>query len=318
MRSDRVLVTGATGFVGAWILRRLREAHPEAEVWATSELPDPTGLGCAHYRRADLRNRDEVATLVGGCRPSFVIHLASLISGGSLEEYLAVNVIGTANLYRAVLEAAPAARVLQIGSAAEYGLVRPDELPITEEQPLRPVTEYALSKVAQEHLAVVVGMSRGLSIVRARIFNLVGPGQPDHLVPATFVRQLIAVRDGRADTLKVGDVSARRDFVDVRDAVDALDTLLYRGEPGSVYNVGSGRDASVREIIDELMEISGVRPPVTVEATRMRPADVPVVRAHVSKMRDAFGWQTRISLPSSLAAMWTEAAAGAGNAEEGG
>jgi nucleoside-diphosphate-sugar epimerase len=133
----------------------------------------------------------------------------------------------------------------------------------------------------------------------------------------TFVRQLLAVRDGRAETLKVGDVSSRRDFVDVRDAVGALDTLLYRGEPGSVHNVGSGRDTSVREIIDELMEISGVRPPVTVEATRMRPADVPVVRAQVSKMRDTFGWQTRISLGSSLAAMWTDAAAGAGNAEEG-
>jgi UDP-glucose 4-epimerase len=96
MRSDRVLVTGATGFVGAWILRRLREAHPEAEVWATSDLPEPSGLGCAHYRRVDLRDRHEVSTLLGDCRPSFVIHLASLIAGGSLEDYLSVNVIGTA------------------------------------------------------------------------------------------------------------------------------------------------------------------------------------------------------------------------------
>jgi len=307
MAADRLLVTGATGFVGAWVLRRLREAHPEAEVWATSDLPDPAGLGSVHYRRVDLRDRRDVSSLLGDCRPSHVVHLASLISGGSLEEYLAVNVVGTANLYRAVLEAAPAARILQIGSAAEYGLVRPDELPITEEQPLRPVTEYALSKVAQEHLAVVAGKSRGLSVVRARIFNLIGPGQPDHLVPATFVRQLLAVRDGRADTLKVGDVSSRRDFIDVRDAVDALDTLLYRGEPGSVYNVGSGHDASVREIVEELMVISGLRPAVAVEVARMRPADVPVVRARVSKMRDAFGWQTRISLRSSLAAMWAEA-----------
>jgi GDP-4-dehydro-6-deoxy-D-mannose reductase len=308
MRPNRLLVTGATGFVGPWVLRHWREAHPDVEVWATSELPEPASVEAAAYRRVDLRSREDVGALVSECRPSLVVHLASLIGGGDLESYLAVNVVGTANLYRALIEHAPTAAVVQVGSAAAYGLVHAHELPITEDQPLRPVTEYALSKAAQEHLSVVTCLTRGLRIVRARVFNMLGPGQPAHLVPMTFVAQLLKVRDGLAGTVKAGDMSARRDFIDVRDAVDAMDVLLQRGEPGAAYNVASGKDISVKEVIDGVMEAAGVRAPVEVEAARLRLADVPVVRADVSKMRRQFGWQTRVPLQRSLEAMWRRAA----------
>lgn len=308
MRPNRLLVTGATGFVGPWVLRHWREAHPGFEVWATSELPEPAAIEAAAYRRVDLRSRDDVGALVRECRPSLVVHLASLISGGDLESFLAVNVVGTANLYRALIEHAPAAAVVQIGSAAAYGLVHAHELPIGEDQPLRPVTEYALSKAAQDHLSVVTCLSQGLRVVRARVFNMLGPGQPAQLVPMTFVTQLLKVRDGLAGAIRAGDVSARRDFVDVRDAVDAMDILLHRGEPGGAYNVASGKDTSVKEVIDGIMEAAGVRAPVEIEASRLRLADVPVVRADVSKMRREFGWQARVPLQRSLEAMWRQAA----------
>jgi len=317
MRPKRLLVTGATGFVGAWVLRHWREAHPELEVWATSELPDPPAIEAAVYRRADIRSRDEVGALVRDCRPSGVVHLASIIGGGGLDALLAVNVVGTANLYGALLEHAPTAAVVQVGSAAAYGLVKPHELPVTEDQPLRPVSEYALTKAAQDHLAVVTCLSRGLRVVRARVFNMLGPGQPAQLVPATFVRQLVAVRDGLAGKVKAGDVAARRDFVDVRDAVDALDILLERGVPGGAYNVASGRDASVQDVLDALMEVAGVRAPVEVEAARLRLTDVPVVRADVTTMRREFGWQARIPLRRSLEAMWLEETGGTGTEAEG-
>jgi len=309
MSGTRLLLTGATGFVGPWVVRHWREAHPDAEVWTTSELPEPPSAEGTTYRQADIRSPDEVNALVRDSRPTGVIHLAGLISGGDLESYLAVNVLGTANLYRALLDHAPRASVVQVGSAAAYGPVRPHDLPITEDQPLRPVTEYALSKAAQEHLSVVVSLSRGLRIVRARVFNMLGPGQPRELVPMTFVSQLLAVRDGLAGTVKAGELSSRRDFVDVRDVVDAIDILLRRGESGTAYNVASGKDASVQEVIDALMDVAGVRAPVDIEAQRLRLVDVPVVRADVSRMRREFGWQARIPLRRSLEAMWSEEAA---------
>jgi GDP-4-dehydro-6-deoxy-D-mannose reductase len=307
MPDTRILVTGATGFVGLWTLRRLRDARPDAEVWATSERPDPGNLPAPHYRQLDLRDETAVRALVRDCRPTGVIHLASLISGVDLEAYLSVNVLGTGRLYDALAAEGPdGLRIVQVGSAAMYGAIRDDELPVREEQPLRPVTPYAVSKVAQEYLATSAGLSQGLAIVRARIFNLLGPGQPAGLVPMTFVRQLAEVRSGAAERLRVGLVTARRDFVDVRDAVRALDLLLSRGDAGLAYNVASGRDASVQEIIDELLALTGIEVPIEVEASRLRPVDVPVVRADVSRIANAVGWEPEIGLRESLEAMWSE------------
>ncbi len=188
MPDTRILVTGATGFVGLWTLRRLRDARPDAEVWATSDRPDPGDLPAARYRQLDLRDETAVRELVRDCRPTGVVHLASLIAGADLEAYLSVNVLGTGRLYDALAAEAPDdLRIVQVGSAAMYGAIRNDELPVREEQPLRPLTPYAVSKVAQEYLATSAGLSQGLAIVRARIFNLLGPGQPAGLVPMTFV-----------------------------------------------------------------------------------------------------------------------------------
>ena len=307
MPDTRILVTGATGFVGLWTLRRLRDARPDAEVWATSERPDPGDLPAARYRQLDLRDETAVRGLVRDCRPTGVVHLASLIAGADLEAYLSVNVLGTGRLYDALAAEGPAdLRIVQVGSAAMYGALKDDELPVREEQALRPVTPYAVSKVAQEYLATSAGLSQGLAIVRARIFNLLGPGQPPGLVPMTFIRQLADVRRGAAERLRVGLVTARRDFVDVRDAVRALDLLLSRGEVGLAYTVASGRDVSVQEIIDELLALTGIEAPVEVEASRLRPVDVPVVRADVSRIADAVGWEPEIGLRESLAAMWSE------------
>jgi GDP-4-dehydro-6-deoxy-D-mannose reductase len=307
MTYDRVLVTGATGFVGAWTLRHLRESHPVTELWATSERPDPGGLACDHYRKVDLRDRGAVRALVGESRPTGVVHLASLIGGADLDLYLDVNVVGTARLYGALSAAGLTdTRIVQVGSAAMYGVIGDGDLPVPEKQPLRPVTAYAVSKVAQEYVALSMSAGSGLPIALARIFNLLGPGQPEGLVPMTFVRQLAGVREGGADRLNVGLVTARRDFVDVRDAVGALDAILERGEVGSVYNVASGRDVSVREVIDELLSVAGVDVPVEIEDARLREIDVPVMRADISKIKE-LGWEPRIGLRESLESMWAEA-----------
>ena len=311
MSGQRLLVTGATGFVGAAVVRHWREQHHDVEVWATSDRPPTDDLVPSRYRQVDLLDAAAVRELVETCRPAAVVHLASLIAGADLEAYLSVNVLGTARLYDALADAdLHDLRIVQVGSAAMYGRLSQDELPITEEQPMRPVTAYAVSKVAQDYLAVAYGHSRNLRIMRARVFNLLGPGQPEHLVPMTFAMQLAAVREGVADRIKVGLTTARRDFVDVRDAAAAFDAMLGRGVPGSVYNVASGRDVSVDEIIGELVDVAGVDARVEVDESRLRPVDVPVVRADIGKAGRELGWSPTIPLRESLESMWEAASCG--------
>ena len=235
-----------------------------------------------------------------------MIHLAGLIGPQALADHLSVNVVGTECLYSALAETAPEAKVVQASSAGVYGLVRSEDLPIRESLPLWPVSPYAVSKAAQEHLAVAMGRTHGLRIIRARIFNMLGPRQPPNLVPMTFITQLAEVRAGKASRLEVGNTEARRDFVDVRDVVRAFDLLLEGGRAGQAYNVGSGTDVSIRQILDELLRICNMEVPIKVTGRRLRRADVSCVRADVSKIASETGWRVRISLRESLEQMFGE------------
>ena len=305
MASQRLLVTGGTGFLGRWTIQHWRQRHPEVEVWCASDRPCPDDLPAGCCRRLDLRDPTAVGELLTACRPTGVIHLAGLIGGG-LGDLLSVNVAGTECLYRALVQTQPEAPIVQAGSAAIYGMVRPDELPVTERQPLRPLNAYALSKAAQDLLAEAMWRTHGLKVIRARIFNMLGPGQPDALVPMTFVRQLRACSGRAGQRLEVGNVSARRDFVDVRDVAAAFDALLEKGVAGEAYNVASGQDVSIRDVIDELLRISGRPVAVEPSADRMRASDVPCVRADVSKMHLQTGWERRLTLDQSLRDMWRQ------------
>lgn len=301
---DRLLVTGATGFIGRWVLRHWAEHRPDTDVWSTSEQSRPASFPEDRYRQVDLRNENEVRSLIAECRPSAVVHLASLVAGGVLRDYLDINVLGTETLYRALADECGAVRIAQVGSAAMYGRLRPGDIPVSEDTPFRPVTDYALSKGAQDRLAYATALTTKLEIVRARFFNILGPGQPTHLVPATFVSQLRAMSGERRPALKVGLVSARRDFVDVRDAVQALDTLLEKGEAARAYNVASGVDHSIEEIIRMLLDVSGMDVDLETEEGRLRSVDVPVVRADISRITEDTDWRPGISIDRTLEDMW--------------
>ena len=303
--SDRLLVTGATGFLGRWVLRHWRQAHEDVELWATSEQPPPDDRPADAYRQVDLHDAAAVRELVEECRPAQVLHLAARIVAPELDDLLAVNVEGTRHLYDALCQASiEDLRVVQVGSAALYGPIEEGDLPIAEAQPLRAVTPYAVSKARQDELAGEMHERLGLPVIRARVFNMLGPGQGDTLVPMTFVRQFRDIQAGRASEIKTGDTSTRRDFVDVRDVVAALDALLQRGLPGAAYNVASGRDVSIQEVLDELRRISGVDAPVVRAADRLRTHDTPRVQADVSAIARATAWRAKISLATSLADMW--------------
>lgn len=316
MAATRLLVTGATGFVGKWTLRHWRRVHPEAEIWATSDRPEAVNPLADKFSLLDLRDAGKVAELVQACRPTQVIHLAGLVANASLAEHLAVNVVGTEHLYNSLADRARVSevRVVQAGTAAIYGAVAPEELPVSETNPLRPLTAYALSKATQDHLAEMFWRTGGLAVIRARLFNLLGPGQPAHLVPATFIKQLRAIGDG--GSVAVGNLACRRDFVDVRDVVAAFDRLLAQGRPGAAYNVGAGASIAIHEVLRELLDLSGLqRVGVREESTRMRNNDVPDVYADTAAIEADTGWRPRISLRESLEAMWNNGAGDGGDLE---
>ncbi|MGA2585567.1 MAG: GDP-mannose 4,6-dehydratase [Candidatus Aminicenantales bacterium] len=298
--TERVLVTGAAGFVGHHLARHLQEQGLIVHGLDRPGVPPPSDLRIT-WHACDIIHAAQVAEVVGQVQPDYVFHLAALTKSKSLTDLLAVNVLGTQNVLDALVAARPEARVLVAGSSAEYGLVRPDELPIREDHPLRPLSPYGVSKVAQSLLAAQYVYRHNLAVVRTRTFNLTGPGEPDALVCSAFARQIAEIERGlRPPVLKVGNLESARDFVDVRDAVRAYWLVAKHGEPGEVYNVCSGKASPIRGVLEALFELTPMKVEVLEEAQRRTAWDVPIQYGDVTKLRDVTRWSQAVSLQESL------------------
>jgi len=192
-------------------------------------------------------------------------------------------------------------RILVVGSADEYGIVLPEELPISETNPLRPNSPYAVSKVAQDMLGYQYYASHKLPVVRVRPFNHIGPGQSAAFVTADFAKQIAEVEAGlREPVMRVGNLGARRDFSDVRDIIHGYYLALSEGEPGEVYNLGAERSYSIRQVLDGLLALSETRVAVEQDPKRLRPSDVPEILADCTRFRSRTGWRAEIPLERSL------------------
>src|SRR5664279_4466963 len=251
---------------------------------------------------------DAVALLAAltDAAPDAVYHLAALTHvGQSWDEplrVLEVNVIGTAALLAAARECRADPRVLVISSAEVYGAVTdPGRLPLTEGSPTAPLTPYAASKLAAEAVVAQAHLGHGQHVITVRPFNHIGPGQtPNFAVPALAKRIVNADRSGAA-TIPVGNLSARRDFTDVRDVVRAYRLLIESGRPGEVYNVCSGRDVSIREIADGLLGLAGTTLAFETDPSLVRPVEVPVLRGDPGRLVQATGWKPELPLDQTLA-----------------
>jgi GDP-4-dehydro-6-deoxy-D-mannose reductase len=289
--TTRAFVTGATGFVGPYLCAHLE--HCGDTVGKADE-------------KLDVTDRDAVFATLARAKPDVVYHLAArshvAASWQDPVATLRVNVEGTLN----VLDAARAAdvrRVLVVGSAEEYGRVDPADLPLREDAPLRPVSPYGASKVAASVLATQAWLGTGLETVRVRAFNHTGPGQTDDFfIPALARRIAEAERDGH-DTISVGARDPVRDFNDVRDVVRAYHMVVERGVPGDVYNICTGRGASIGEVVDTMVAMASRPLEVTTDPALLRPADVPVLIGDATRLRDATGWAPEHELADTLAAV---------------
>lgn len=285
----RAYVSGSQGFVGRWLVAHLRdqgdlvvEAHP--------------GL--------DITDGPSVGDALAEAQAEAVYHLAAFTHVGDSwdapDEVMRVNALGTLHVLEAARRCSPPPRVLLISSSEVYGRARPEELPLGEDSPLRPVSPYAASKVAAEFLGVQAHLAHGLPVVRARPFNHVGPGQAPTFAVAALARRILdAERDGQ-EAIKVGNLAARRDFTDVRDVVRAYRRLIEVGRPGEVYNVCSGRDVAIETVAGRLLTLAGADLRLERDPALDRPADVPVLRGDASRLRGATGWRPEIDLDTTL------------------
>lgn len=303
----KALVTGISGFVGSHLAAYLLESS-DWEVAGT--VFGPYGniadlCGRLELYPAELSRLDVMTFILEQAQPDIIFHLAAqpLVSASRRDPWgtLETNVRMQLNVLEGVAQVAPACRVLVVGSSEEYGLVSPDELPIDEDTPLRPLSAYALSKVAQDLMGLQYTLTHRLHVIRVRPFNHIGPRQRPGFVAPDLASQIAAAELGlQPAILQVGNLEARRDFCDVRDVVRAYVMLITHGEPGNVYNVGSGESHSIQELLDILLSMSRVPIEVRQDPQRMRPSDVPEIICDATRIRAQTGWRPTISLEQSL------------------
>jgi len=305
----RVLITGVTGFAGSH-LAELLVADGRFQVYGIHR----TRSGLHNIRNVadrlqllecDLRDPSSVERVLADVRPEWVFHLAaqSFVPSSWTAPYetMDTNVLGQLNLLEAVRKLRLSCRVQVACSSEEYGLVYRHEVPIREEQPLRPLSPYAVSKIAQDFLAYQYHRSYGVDVVRTRAFNHAGPRQGEPFVISNFAKQIAEMERGlRPPVLQVGNLDAQRDFTDVRDIVRAYVLALEHGAPGEVYNIASGETHIIRSVLESLVAISRVRLEVRTDPARLRPSDVPILLGDASRFRACTGWKPEIPLEQTL------------------
>lgn len=300
--THRILITGASGFVGSALLQLLQRDHSGCEVFAF-------GHGNGQPNAIDLLNRKAVDDAVREVQPTALVHLAAVAvpsdARNAPRHAWDVNVTGTMNLAESVLHHAPDARFVYVGSSEAYGASFQSVAgPVTEDVPLRPMTVYGATKAAAD---LMIGQMAydGLRAIRFRPFNHTGPGQSDGYVVSAFARQVAEIASGKSKPIiHVGNLEAERDFLDVRDVVRAYakSVILDLDDgPDHVYNIASGHSRKIREILDALITQSGIDIEVRPDPEKLRPNDIPSASGDASKARAELNWQPLVPFEQTLA-----------------
>ncbi len=307
----KALITGITGFAGSHLAEHLLAEHPDVEVYGIyrwrSRRDNIEHIDSSKVRliEADLRDYTSLHHLLDRVRPDYVFHLAAQSfvpsSWKAPNETLTTNIAGQTNLFEAV-RAVGIDPTIQIAcSSEEYGLVHPDETPIKETNPLRPLSPYAVSKVGQDFMGYQYFQSYGMKVVRTRGFNHTGPRRGDVFVTSNFAKQIASIEAGRQEpVIRVGNLEAVRDFTDVRDMVRAYWLAVTKARPGEVYNIATGNGITIQALLDRLLDMSKVDVKVETDPERLRPSDVEILIGDSSKFRADTGWEPRIPFDQTL------------------
>jgi len=306
----KALITGITGFAGSHLADHLLNVG-DYEVYGLhrwrSRLENIVHiLDQIQLLEADTTDAHAMVDIIGNVQPDFIFHLAAQSfvpsSWNAPDATLTTNIRSQVNLFEAVLAADLPCRIQIACSSEEYGLVHPQEIPITEDNPLRPMSPYAVSKVAQDLLAWQYFQSYGLDVVRTRGFNHTGPRRGEVFVCSNFAKQIAEIEAGRnKPIMRVGNLEATRDFTDVRDIVHGYVLALEKGKTGEVYNLCTGQDIRIGDVLDQLIAMSDVKIEIQQDPARLRPSDVPILRGSPAKFHADTGWEAQIPFSQTLA-----------------
>ncbi len=297
------LVIGAAGFVGNYLIEEMVKNGIEA--YATKLPHEKLENPNAKVYDLDIMDKDAIVSLLFEVRPDYIFHLAAQSSVGLAWKNpgltIDVNIKGGVNVMDAIRELFYKPRVLLIGSGEEYGHIQPGETPICEENHLRPGNIYAATKVCQNMIGSIYSKAYDMELMMVRAFNHIGPGQAPMFVVSDFCKQVAEIEKGlREPVMRVGNLAAKRDFTDVRDVVRAYVLLVQAGKAGETYNVGSGNAQAIQEILDLIVSMSQVDIQVEVDPNKLRPVDVPIIEADITKINDLTGWQPQIPLKETI------------------
>ena len=304
MLQGSTLVTGAAGFAGAHLLNHLSRATPSRILhgWARSSARSGATSANVQWSSVDMLDGAAVHRAIADAPPTEVYHLAGASHTGASWQhpaaYLEIHVSGTHHLLEAVRAHAPTCRVLVISSGMIY---RPQDHPVNEDAALGPVSPYALSKLAEDQLALYAAAHDDLDVVVARPFNHIGPGQAPTFAASSFARQIAEIECGaKPATIAVGNLDAARDISDVRDVVGGYAALMRSGRTGAAYNVCRGQAVRMFDLLDQLLALSSSRVELVQDPARLRPNDLPFLAGDPARIRTETGWSAQIPLQQTL------------------
>lgn len=303
----QALITGINGFVGGHLAEYLLDVGGW-DIWGVdlgNAIRLPHLRDKVHFTTANLCDAAGVSEMIRQVQPQVIFHLAGQpFVPESFQDPAATlntNIVAQLNIFLALIEHSIQARVLTISSAEVYGLIRAEDIPIDEDTPLRPSSPYAVSKIAQDMLALQYHLSHKLDVVRIRPFNHIGPRQGDRFVTASFAKQVAYIEQGmQAPVIRVGNLNAERDFTDVRDMVRAYVHAAQYAESGQVYNIGSGHPVKIQTVLDTVLAASSTPIEVTQDPQRMRPVDIPKLVCDATRFRTCTGWEPQYTLEQTL------------------
>lgn len=308
----KILITGFSGFVASHFVEYLYRHDIDAEIYGISrrrpsfDYEKYRGKLKIFFHEMNLLDRERLLELTKKIIPDYVLHLAAsssvAYSWQNPEESFKNNCNIFLNLVNVIKKVSPCCRILSVGSSEEYGNVAQDNLPIRENNALSPLSPYAVARVAQEQLSKVYVDAFGMKIIMTRSFNHIGPRQDERFVVPSFVKKILNIKiSGQTHGLiETGDVSIVRDFVDVRDVVDAYYRLLIDGTVGEVYNVCSGRATSLAKIIEIIAAEVGVKIATSTNPKLIRPKDSKEIVGSPYKIQTELGWTASIALTKTI------------------
>jgi len=299
----KCLVIGGAGFVGEYLIEQL--FADDYEVHATKLAKEVISSQHCIEHDLDILDYNQTVSLLAEIKPATIVLLAAqssvALSWEIPQQTVEVNVIGAINVLEAIRIIGIKTRLLLVGSSEQYGMLSPQDIPIKENHQTTPINPYAISKMTQELFGHLYVKTFQLDVVLIRAFNHIGPKQSPVFVVSDFAKQIAEIEKGLKDPIiYVGNLDAKRDFTDVRDIVRGYVRILENGKTGEIYNIGSGKAISISSILNQLVMLSTKEIEIKLDKDRIRPSDIPIVEADISKIKRDVDWTVEIDLKKSL------------------